>query len=278
MHEIVNFKKVDFNNPVPYYIQIKDSIRSIIEQKLLKPGDLIPGESEFCEYFNVSRTAVRQALDDLYHEGLIIRKKGKGTFIREPKILERFGQKITGFYQEMTSKAYLIKTDVLQNEIVASNEEIAKYLSKNVGDPLIFLKRLRYLNDEPVLIVSSFLPFDKCKELLTKDFSKISLYEYLENNLGYKLSFGQRSIEATLANTEQAKLLNIRKGDPLLFISSIIFLEDGTPIEFYQSYYRGDRYKFEVELIKIREEGQSNQFLIDQNKSLPSSAGIVKTF
>lgn len=277
MELIEKLKKIDKSNPIPYHIQIKDAIRSIIEQGLFKPGDLIPGESDLCEYFDVSRPVIRQALNGLYHEGLVIRKKGKGTFIREPKILERFGQEITGFYQEMTSRSYQIKTEVLEQEIIsANNEEISAYLSINIDEPIVLLKRLRYLRDEPILIVTSFLPANKCNGLIEEDFSELSLYEFLERRMGCKLSYGKRSIEAVLADFEQAKLLKIRKGDPLLFISSIIYLEDGTPIEYYQSYYRADRYKFEVELIKLREYSKFNQFLIGQKKSLPSSAGVLK--
>lgn len=277
MQKIELFRKIDLNSPIPFYIQIKDTIRSAIEQNQLKPGDLIPGESDLCDYFEVSRIVIRQALDDLTHEGLIVRKKGKGTFVCEPKILEGFGQEITGFYQEMTSRAYQIKTEVLQKEIIPADEEIAKYLSKKIGDPLILLRRLRYIQDEPILIVSSFLPFKKCEKVLTEDFSKISLYEFIENTMGYKLSYGQRTIEATIADFDQARLLKINKGDPLLFLSSLVYLEDDTPIEFYQSYYRGDRYKFKVQLIKLREGDRPNQFSMDQNGSLPSSEGRLKT-
>lgn len=277
MQQIKTFKKIDLNSPIPFYIQVEDTIRSAIEQNQLKPGNLIPGENDLCEYFGVSRTVIRQALDDLTHEGLIVRKKGKGTFIREPKILERFGQEITGFYHEMTSRSYQIKTDVLEQEVVPADEEIAKYLSKDIGDPLILLRRLRYLQDEPILIVSSFLPFEKCESLLEEDFTKLSLYEYLENRMGYKLSYGQRTIEATVADSEQAKLLSIHKGDPLIHLNSIVYLEDDTPIEFYRSYYRGDRYKFEVQLIKLREGERPNQYSTDQNGSLPSSEGRLKT-
>jgi len=277
MYKTEKFEKIDKNSPIPFYIQIRDTIRYNIEQNLLKPGDLIPGESDLCDYFEVSRTVVRQALNDLYHEGLVTPKKGKGTFVREPKNFERFGQEITGFYHEMTSKKFKIKTEVLQQEIVPANEKIAKYLSTNIGDSLVLVKRLRYLRDEPILIVSSFYPFDKCENLLTEDLSKTSLYEFLEKSMGCKLSYGKRSIEATLADSEQAKLLKINKGDPLLFIKSILYLEDGTPIEFYRSHYRGDRYKFEVELIKIKEGDRPIQFLIDKDKSLPSSEGIIKT-
>ena len=277
MEKIKIFRKINLNSPIPFYIQVKDTIRSAIEKNLLKPGDLIPGESDLCAHFKVSRTVIRQALDDLTHEGLIVRKKGKGTFVCEPKILERFGQEITGFYQEMTSRSYQIKTEVLQQEIVPADEEIAKYLNKNIGDPLILLKRLRYLQGEPILIVSSFLPCAKCEDLLNVDFSSMSLYEVLENRMGYKLSFGQRTIEATIADSEQARLLKIERGDPLLYINSVVYLDDATPIEFYQSHYRGDRYKFEVQLIKLKEGQRPNQFSIDNQKSLPSSEGKLKT-
>jgi len=276
MQKIEDFEKIDFESPIAFYIQIKDTIRSMINNNLLQPGDLIPGESKLCDYFAVSRTVVRQALDDLYHEGLVVRKKGKGTFVSESKILGNFGQELTGFYHEMTSKGYQIKTEILQKEIVPADEELAKYLSIKIGDPLVMLKRLRYLKNDPILIVSSFLPFDKCGNLMGEDLSKTSLYDFLENSLGFSLSYGKRSIEAVLANSEQAKLLGIKKGDPLLFLNSITYLEEGTPIEFYRSYYRGDRYKFEVKLIKIKEGNRSTQILIAKNQTLPSSEGVIK--
>lgn len=276
MKRIYDFKKIDTESPIPFYIQIRDTIRSAITKNRFKPGDLIPGESDLCAFFGVSRIVVRQAFEDLSHEGLIERKKGKGTFVKEPKILERFGQEISGFYNEMTSRAYQIKTKVLKQEMVSADEEAAKYLLKNVGDPLVLIKRLRFLQDEPILIVTSLLPFDKCENLLYEDLSKISLYDYLEQKLDFSLSHGRRTIESTLADSEQANLLQIKKGDSLLFLNSIVFLEDGTPIEFYRSHYRGDRYKFEVELIKIKEGDRPNRFSIEKNKSLPSSEGKLK--
>lgn len=275
MHQIRNFKLIDKESPIPFYVQIRDTIRSSIKQGQLKPGELIPGESDLCEYFDVSRTVIRQALDNLHHEGLIVRKKGKGTFIREPKIFERFGQEITGFHQEMTSMNYQIKTDVLVEDVVSADEDLAQYLSINIGDPLVYIKRLRYLEDEPILIVSSYYPYDKFGNLLDEDLASISLYELIEKQMGYELRSGRRSIEAAIADREQAKLLRINEGDPILLTNSIIYLEDGTPIEYYRSYHRGDRYRFEVELIKIKEGDRSDQFTLDK-RTLPSSEGIIK--
>ena len=276
MINIEHFKKIDFKIHSPYYVQVRDTIRSAIQQNHLQPGDLIPGESDLCDYFDVSRAVIRQALDDLTHEGLINRQKGKGTFVSEPKILERFGQEISGFYNEMTARSYQIKTEVLQQQIFPADEEIAKYLKVNTGDPLVLLKRLRYLEDEPILIVSSFLPYEKCEALLEEDFTHQSLYGFLESELGCRLSYGRRTIEATLANSEKSKLLKINKGEPLLAINSIVYLEDGTPIEYYRSHYRADRYIFEVELIKIKEGQPLNHFTMENDRSLPSSEGRLK--
>ena len=275
MNKIEEFRTIDFESPVPFYIQIRDTIRIAIEQDQFKPGECIPGENDLCEYFGVSRTVVRQALDELVHEGLIVRKKGKGTFVCEPKILERFGQEITSFYQAMSSMQYQIKTKVLRNEIGSADKETAKHLSINIGDPIIFIKRVRYLKDEPILVVSSYYPFDKCQELLKVDLSKKSLYEFFETSMGYTLKGGKRSIEAALADSEQAHLLDIQVGAPLLLINSVVYLDVGTPIEFYRSHYRGDRYKFDVELIRMKEGVPSNQ-MIDEEKKLPSSEGILK--
>jgi len=270
------FDKVDNKSPIALYIQIRETIRSAIEKKIFQPGELIPGESELCDYFSVSRTVVRQAFDDLFHEGMIIRKKGKGTFVSEPKILERFGQKLTGFHFDMSLKGYQVKTEILQKEIIPATKEIADLLSVQVNEPLILIKRRRFINDEPVLLVTSYLPQKKAGDLMLVDLETTSLYDYLENQFGLTLSHGQRTIEAISASTEQARLLCIKKRDPLLMLNSISFLSDGTPIEYYRSFHRADRFKFEVDLITVEEDLMKQKITLPSYRSLPPSEGILK--
>ncbi len=96
---------IDRRSPIPYYIQVKKALQEYIEHGERQPGDQLPGELELCRMFDVSRTVIRQALREMEYGGLIVREKGKGTFIAEPKIGESLVQYLTGLYQDMGSGA-----------------------------------------------------------------------------------------------------------------------------------------------------------------------------
>ncbi len=247
---ILNTKRIDRTSPIPFYIQLKDVIREKIENGELKPGEQLPGEFEIGRIFSVSRTVVRQALNDLVYEGLIIHEKGRGTFVAESKINENLVQKLTGFYQDMSDRGTPPYSQVLKQLKTSAQSKIARYLNLRIGDPVIEIERLRYVNDEPIVLVTTYLPFDLCPQLLTADLTNRSLYEFLENECGLRIVRGRRTIEAVPANDIEAKLLQIEKGAPLILLDSISFLENGTAIEYYHARHRGDRSKFEVELVR----------------------------
>ena len=109
---------VDRDSPIPYYIQVKKALQEHIDHGDRRPGDQLPGEPELCRMFDVSRTVIRQALRELEYEGLIVRQKGRGTFIAEPKIGESLVQQLTGFYQDMVQRGHTPVTQILKQQVV----------------------------------------------------------------------------------------------------------------------------------------------------------------
>ena len=244
---------INFDSHIPYYIQLMDILREKVQQAEWVPGDQIPGEQDLCEQYQVSRTVVRQALRELEFEGVISRQKGKGTFISLPKISEGLVQKLTGFYQDMVERGLKPGSQVLHQNVISSNDKIAHFLNIKSGEKVIDIQRLRFINDEPIQLVTTYIPFDVCPSLASVDLSNRSLYEYLEKECGIYLAKGHRYIEAVLANDYEAALLGIERGDPLLLLDSVSFSENGQPIEYYHALHRGDRSRFEVELVRLRE-------------------------
>jgi GntR family transcriptional regulator len=242
---------INFDSHVPYYIQLMDILKERIHQKEWVPGDQIPSEKSLCEHYQVSRTVVRQALRELEHEGAIRRKKGKGTFISPPKISEGLVQKLTGFYQDMVERGLKPGTQVLHQNVVPATEKVAGYLNVTPGEQVIDIQRLRYVNEEPIQIVTTYIPYEMCPSLATVDLSNRSLYEFLETEYGIIIVKGQRYIEAVLANDIEAELLGIERRAPLLMLDSVSYLENGRPIEYYHAVHRGDRSRFEVELVRL---------------------------
>ncbi|HEY8542113.1 MAG TPA: GntR family transcriptional regulator, partial [Pseudothermotoga sp.] len=223
----------------------------------LKPGSVIPGEKDLCDAFQVSRSVIRQALSDLTNKGIIKRYRGIGTVVVQPKIDERLVSKLTGFYADMVSQGIKPKTKVLQKEIVKADEVLAQYLSIKPNDRVIKIHRLRYIEEEPILLVTTFLPFSLFPKLLDEDLEDQSLYGVLENKYGIKLLWGERTIEAISADSQDAKLLGISKGDPLLFLRSITYAEQDIPVEYYEAKHRADRTRFIARLFRTPIDEQS---------------------
>lgn len=245
--------KIDFNSHLPYYIQLIDILRENVQSGQWAAGDQIPGEQELCELYDVSRTVVRQALRELELDGVITRRKGKGTFISPPKISEGLVQKLTGFYQDMIERGLRPATKVLHQNVVPATEKVARFLTISPGEKVVDLLRLRSLNDEPIQLVTSYIPLQVCPGLATVDLANRSLYEFMETECGVFIAKGRRFIEAVLANETEAALLGIERGAPLLMLDSICFSESGQVIEYYHALHRGDRSRFEVELLRTHE-------------------------
>ena len=246
-------ESINFGSHIPYYIQLLDILKGKVQQKDWLPGDQIPGEQELCALYRVSRTVVRQALRELELEGVINRRKGKGTFISLPKISEGLVQKLTGFYQDMVERGLKPVTKVLHQNVTPANEKVARFLNIKPGEQVIDILRLRFINAEPIQMVTTYIPFEICPALATVDLTDRSLYEFLEKECGVFIAKGHRYIEAVLANASEAALLGIESCAPLLMLDSISYSESGQPVEYYHALHRGDRSRFEVELFRLRE-------------------------
>ena len=145
------------------------------------------------------------------------------------------------------------KTKVLEKKIIFADKELAKILNLNVGEKIIRITRLRYLvaeNDIPNHISTTNLPLKLCPKIIDVDLTNQSLYSFLKNEYQLVITKGFRVIEAIPADEYQAKLLEIKRGTPLLKLKSISYISGGTPIEYYESVYRADKVQFGVEVFQ----------------------------
>ena len=133
--------------------------------------------------------------------------------------------------------------------------------------PVIKLVRLRFVEDEPIVLVTSYLPYDICPKLVQADLSERSLYAFLKAEYGLSVASGRRRIEAVAAGETEARWLQVEAGSPLLKLDSVSYLEDGTPLEYFHGVFRGDRSRFEVEIDRTL--GLSNRSDIDEDDWLP---------
>ena len=129
--------RIDRRGPIPLYLQVIAALQEYLDDGGVKPGDQLPGEAELCQLFDVSRTVIRQALKELEYKGLIVREKGKGTFVAEPKILEGLFQELTGFYEDMAARGHPPVSKVLRGAIEPASRKIAELLNLAPETPVI---------------------------------------------------------------------------------------------------------------------------------------------
>ena len=241
---------IDRRSPVPYYHQLKELLREEIESGRWPAGMQIPSEPELCRTLDVSRTVVRQALGALEHERLLRRRKGLGTFVAEPKIRGRLVQSLTGFHDDMLAQGRVPRTIVLGQDRVRANRKVAEQLGVGIGTLVVAIERVRSVDDEPIVLVITYLPADLVPGLEAIDLTDRSLYQTLAESFDLHIDRGRRSLESIAASDDVALRLEVEEGEPVLFLSSVTFLADGRAIEYYEAWHRGDRSVLEVELVR----------------------------
>lgn len=233
--------------PIPLYYQLKSIILSEIEDGHYQPNDLIPTEEELIHLFGVSRTTVRQAITELVKEGKLYRIKSKGTFVALHKINQNFISKLESFNDQILRQQKTPKTEVLSLQLMTPSRQIADALQIPYTEQVIFLHRKRFADDSPIVVVQTYLPYNRCSFLMKHDFSVESLYQILEDhNPEYRIHFVNRIIESVKATAQNAKYLLMKTGDPILLFSSVGYTVKDIPLEYSIAYYRGDCNKFEV--------------------------------
>lgn len=240
--------KLDRDTPVPLYYQLKQYLIGQIRAGQLKVGDMLPTEFDLCEKFGVSRPTVRQAMSEMVAEGYLYRHKGRGTFVSKPKLEGRFFQKLQSYNVEMTQKGLEPATEVLNLKMVEDEEEACVNLGLTPGSKCILLERLRFADGEPMVYLETFLPYESFKELLDVDFSTLNLYEELEDRFHIKIYRARRVLEAIAANAAEAKLLQIKEGEPVCYVTTVAYTKSDEAVEFSRARYRGDRNKFSIDL------------------------------
>ncbi|MBO8140716.1 MAG: GntR family transcriptional regulator [Firmicutes bacterium] len=241
---------INRSGPVPYYYQLKELIKDHIHRGRWQPGSRIPSEPQLCELYGVSRTVVRQALGELVAEGYLRKERGRGTFVAKPKIAGSLVQRLTGFYEDVVRRGLLPRTKVLSQSVVPAPQTVAAYLEIPVDTPVIRIERLRFVDDEPLLLVTTYIPYVLCPGLVKEDLAENSLYQLMEEKYGIRLARGRRMLEAVAATELEAQLLGVKPGAPLLYLRSITYMPNGQAIEYYEAKHRGDRSMLEVELIR----------------------------
>jgi GntR family transcriptional regulator len=232
-------------SPVPLYTQIKDMLRERILDGSYQPHQQMPSESEMIASFGVSRITVRQALNDLQNEGLIFKIHGKGTFVSKPKAFQNLG-KLQGFGEAMRQMGYETFSRVVGIKSIHPAPQVAEKLGLAKRERVTELKRLRFLNREPISFDISYVPLAVGEKLAKEDLATRDVFLILENDYGMALGHADLQIGSALADDVLARQLRVEEGSPVLFIERLTHTLDGKPIDYEHLFYRGDAFQYKV--------------------------------
>lgn len=232
---------------LPLYLRLKEILQEHIETGRLQPGDRVPSERELSEQYDMSRMTVRHALTELVNEGVLVRQQGRGTFVGRPKIRQALAG-LTSFSEDMQARGLRPGGKVLSLQIVQAPRKVRTSLGLDESHWVVRIERLRLADDEPMALEITHLSAGRFGGLVHDDLNHTSLYRLMEEKYGAKVTAATQSIEPALADATLARHLGVREGALLLLLERVTYDSNGVPTEYVSSYYRGDRYRFIVEL------------------------------
>ena len=230
---------------VPLHLQIRRRIQEEIASGLLAPGARLPTEQEYAEQFGVSIAPVRQALLDLADAGLVVRQKGKGTFVLGARVEEEIDL-LTSFTDSLRRRGVPVRIQVLECIRVTAPTEVAGSLGLRPGATVVHLRRLAWIGDDPAALLDAWLPastFGRLADLTDFETGR-SLYATLETEFDVRLGLARSRLEVGRSTEEEARLLGLAEGSPLLRVASVTEDAVGRLVEVAWVVYRADRFVF----------------------------------
>lgn len=235
---------IDHKSPVPLHQQAEELLRKIIKDPQYNNGQFLPNEVDLAKELGISRTTLRQALNKLVYEGLLVRKKGSGTKVAEGRVSSKSNNWLS-FSQEMRARGVPIKNFELHISWIVPEESIAQFFEIKPEEKVLKLERLRGRAEGPfVYFVSYFHP----RIGLTSDdnFAR-PLYEILEKDHQVIVNLSKEEISAIGADKFIAGKLELEAGSPVLLRKRYVFDQDEHPVEYNLGYYRADSFVYTIE-------------------------------
>lgn len=231
----------------PLYQIVVESILGEISTGQLAADQRIPSEHELCQIYSVGRNTIRRAISELVNDGVLRTVPGVGTFVVDNR-LDKTAEYLYGFTQEMRMLGKMVKSQVLEAKIIPADAFLSRRLQIQLGAEVVFLNRIRLMDDEPTAIERSYLPHELCPGILDYDFSSASLYETLSSVYDKRPDHAEQVIEASLATPEVCHLLGLAAPAVVFVFRRETRMASGRVIEYVDSEVRADRFRFYTNL------------------------------
>lgn len=232
---------------IPLYRQLETILRNKILAGEYPAGCLLPSEAALAEKYNLSRITARQALALLENDDLVVRKRGKGTFVSQKLPLLKTS-KLDGSIEEMIAMGIRTSIRFIGVSSVVPPPKVHKLLLTDTGEKVLRVEKIRLVDQKPFSHVVNYLPSGIGTRIDQEKIKTQPILVIVEEDLGIPISHAVQTIEATIADIEIAPQLEVQVGDPLMKVERTVYGGDGQPIEFVSVLYRADKYCFTVKL------------------------------
>ncbi|EPY2307890.1 trehalose operon repressor [Clostridium sporogenes] len=225
------------------YLTIYNEISNKIENNKIQSGEKLSSENEMMKEYNVSRDTIRKALNLLESNGYIQKVKGKGSFVIDINKFDFPVSGLTSFKELSTKMGVESNTLVKELKLMKPDNFLMKQLNLSKNDDVWKVIRVREINNKKIILDKDFFN-KKYVPLLTKDICENSIYEYLENELGLKISFAKKEITVQQATEEDKSYLDFENYNMIVVVKNYIYLDDMSLFQYTESRHRPDRFKF----------------------------------
>lgn len=242
-------KPLQESSPLPLWFQIAERLRQAIADGTFAAGDALPSESQLNQTFGISRATSRTALDSLEQEGLIVRKSGKGSIVLGPRV-EQPAIEMYGFSDDIRRRGLRPSYQTIFAGRGRANVEACDALGIRVNASVYHSRRVLKADDQPVGLALSWIPlsiFGDAPLPTAEDLNHNSLYRWLNEKCGVKLTGARETIEASLAEGDMAAELEVPAGSAVLVVRRRSDAADGSPVEYAVLHFRSDRYRLHLE-------------------------------
>ena len=229
--------------------QIRQRVAGLISE--LGVGAAIPSERRLSTELGVSRLTLRAALDELVREGYLVRRHGSGTFVSQPKIAQQLT--LTSFSEDMRRRGMEPDSRTIGLENVHAGPQVGRALNVSPAARVFRIRRLRLADGVPMALETLHVPVSVVPGLTPMQLEHASFYELLEERYGVVIASGLQTIEPTVTNEEESKLLDVPLHSPAFLFERTTRTVDDETIEYVRSIYRGDRYRLVAELSHRRD-------------------------
>jgi GntR family transcriptional regulator len=241
--------KIDPHHALPLYAQVESMITAAIADGTFPSGSRLPNEDELVERYAVSRTTIRQTIQNLVRRGLVEIRRGKGTFVLQPKISQELTE-LTGFVEDMQVLGRQASARLLDKQIVPASESVARQLAITAGTPVVRIQRVRLADNIPLSFDETFLPREIGDKVMADNLETEPIFSLLEQKYNTALVEAEYRLEAVSADPIVARALGIAAGSPIFLIERTSYTAEHQPVDYEKLYYRGDQIRFVTRLMR----------------------------